>query len=402
MDLPLNVLMVNDYGRPNGGAELQMLALRDGLRRRGHAVRLFASDAELTPGFDLLADRACRGRTDIVQVLSQTANLSAARELRRELAEHPPDIVHVRMFLWQLSPLILPLLRDVPVLFQAAVYKAICPNGLKLHPDGSACTVRAGLVCRSSGCLATKTWLSTMVQLAMVRRWRGAIDHSAALSRRMADLFERDGWGGMTVLPNGVDEAPMRPPIAGPPLATYAGRLSREKGIETLLEAFGRVRHRLPEAELAIAGAGPLEDELRARAAPGDGVRFLGHLPRAEMEAVFGRAWVQSVPSLWHEPFGNVSTEAMMRGTPVIASDVGGQSDIVQDGRTGYLVPPGDAEALADRLWRILSDRNHAEELGREGRRVARTRFSRAAALDRLEEAYQETIRRFAAKRSPA
>ena len=65
-----------------------MLALRDRLRRRGHAVRLFASGAELTPGFDLLADRACRGRTDIVQVPSQTANLPAAREPRRELGEH--------------------------------------------------------------------------------------------------------------------------------------------------------------------------------------------------------------------------------------------------------------------------------------------------------------------------
>ena len=398
MDRPIRVLMVNDYGRPNGGAELQMLALRDGLRRRGHSVRLFTSDAELTPGFDLLADRSCRGRADIVQVLTQTANLSAFRQLRRELAEHPPDLVHIRMFLWQLSPLILPLLANVPVLFQAAVYKAICPNGLKLLPDGRSCEVRAGLVCRSSGCVAPKTWASTMVQLAMVRRWRGAIDVSAALSRRMADLFQRDGWGEMTVLPNGVDEAPMRPPLEGPPLAAYAGRLSREKGIETLLAAFARVRQRLPGAELAIAGAGPLEAVLRARGT-GGGVRFLGHLPRPEMEAAFGRAWVQAVPSLWHEPFGNVSTEAMMRGTPVIASDVGGQSDIVRDGRTGYLVPPGDVEALADRLWRVLSNRDHAEELGSEGRRVALAEFSREAALDRLEEAYGETLRRFAATR---
>ena len=123
---PLRVLMINDYGMASGGAELQMLALRDGLRARGHSVRLFTSDAALVPGFPLLADRSCRGRTDAMQALSQTVNFSARAALREELAAYPPDVVHIRMFLWQLSPLILPVLRDVPVLFQAAVYKAIC------------------------------------------------------------------------------------------------------------------------------------------------------------------------------------------------------------------------------------------------------------------------------------
>lgn len=402
MDRPLRVLMINDCGRACGGAELQMLALRDGLRARGHSVRLFSSDAEPAPGFDLLADRACQGRDDGWQVLTQTANLSARRELARELDERPPDLVHIRMFLWQLSPLILPLLREVPVLFQAAVYKAICPNGTKLRPDGSACEVRAGLICRTSGCIATKTWLSTMAQLAMVRRWRGAIDLSAALSRRMAAMFERDGWGEMTVLPNGVDAGPMRPPLSAPPVVAYAGRLSREKGIETLLEAFGRASRACPEARLLIAGTGPIEGALRARAAPfGDAVRFLGHLPRQDMEAAFGAAWAQAVPSLWHEPFGNVATEAMMRGTAVVASDVGGQSDIVREGRTGYLVPPGDAGALAGRLVRILSDRALAEALGAEGRRVAFAEHSREASLDRLIAAYAETMRRFDAARAP-
>ena len=131
---PMRILMINDYGRPAGGAELQMLALRDGLRARGHAVRLLASDAELVPGHPLLADRAVPGRTDRLQAAAIVANRAAARAVRAELAEYAPDVVHVRMFLWQLSPLILPALRDVPVLYQAAVYKAICPNGMKLLP----------------------------------------------------------------------------------------------------------------------------------------------------------------------------------------------------------------------------------------------------------------------------
>lgn len=394
----LNILLVNDYGRPMGGAELQMIAIRDALRARGHKARLFASDAELVPGFPLVADRSCRGQTGRWQVLSQTVNPSAWRALRRELKENPPDIVHVRMFLWQLSPLILALLADVPVLFQAAVYKAICPNGLKLLPDGRECTRRAGRVCLSAGCVSPLTWASTMAQRALVRRLRGRIDTVAALSRRMADAFEADGWHDVRVLPNGVDEGPMRPPLGRVPVVAYAGRLTREKGVGTLIDAFAQVAAAHPSARLLIAGSGPEEAALRIRAAPlGDQVRFLGHLPRPAMEQAFAEAWVQVVPSLWQEPFGNVTTEAMMRGTAVVASDVGGQSDIVRHGQTGWLVPPGDAAALAGALAPLTASRPLAEATGREGRAVALASFSRARNTDLLVETYHDTIARFRA-----
>ncbi len=390
---PLKILLVNDYAVANGGAELQMLAIRDGLRARGHRVRLFASDASLVPGWPVLADRICRGRTDLAQVATQTANPSAFAAMRREIAEHRPDIVHIRMFLWQLSPLILPALGGTPTLYQAAVYKAICPTGLKLLPDGAICDRQPGRVCLTGGCVRPRTWAAAMAQLALLRLWRHRIDRVAALSGRMAGLFTDAGWGPVEVLSNGVDARPGRPPLGGVPIVAYAGRLAREKGVETLLAAFARIAASQPDARLLIAGTGPLEDDLRARAAPlGARVTFLGHLPRAEMERAFDAAWVQVVPSLWHEPFGNVSTEAMMRGTAVIAADVGGQSDIVRPGTTGWLVPPGDAAALADRLGWVLAERARAEAMGAEGRRIALAEYSRDAVLDRLEETYRGII----------
>lgn len=395
----MRILLVNDYGTASGGAELQMLALRDGLRGRGHEVRLFSGDASPAPGFSPQADAVTAGRTDIAQVATQTLNLAARRDLAAEIAAHPPDVVHIRMFLWQLSPLILPVLRDLPVLFQAAVFKAICPNGLKLLPDGSICTRPAGLVCLKERCVAPATWASTMAQLAMVRRWRHHIDRTLTLSRRMSAMFEAAGWPDVGTLGNGIEIAPARPALTEPPTVAYAGRLSREKGVETLLDAFSHAARRVPDARLILAGTGPSEAALRLAAAPfGDRIRFLGHLPRPEMERAFSGVWVQAVPSLWHEPFGNVSTEAMARGTAVVASDVGGQSDIVVDGETGYLVPPGDVERLADRLSRLLGDRALAEAQGRAGRARARTTFSREVVLEALERHYVETIGLFAAK----
>lgn len=389
----MRVLLVNDYGTASGGAELQMLMIRDLLRERGHDVRLFASDARLVEGYEFDADHSAHGRTDLGQVVTQTINPSAWRELGAELDDHPPDVVHVRMFLWQLSPMILQRLSDVPVLFQAAVYKAVCPTGLKMLPDGSPCRNQPGAVCLREGCVAPATWLSTMAQLRLLDRWRDRIDHTAVLSRKMRAVFEAAGWRDVSVLGNGIDLRPVTRPLPPTPRVGYAGRLSSEKGVETLVDAFAAVVADVPDGELLIAGAGPSETALRERAAPlGDRVRFLGHLDRDTMEAAFAPLWVQAVPSRWDEPFGNVTTEAMARGTAVVASDVGGQSDLVRDGVTGHLVVPGDVGQLADRLRSILTDRRVAEHLGDAGRAVAAEEYAWDPVIDRLLETYDVTI----------
>src|SRR5688572_7000123 len=103
----MRILFVNDYATPTGGAEIMTLALRERLRERGHDARLFAScaGAGTTNG---AAEYRCFGATTGFRTLLQVANPWAAQELRRALADFQPDVVHVRLFLTQLSPLILP------------------------------------------------------------------------------------------------------------------------------------------------------------------------------------------------------------------------------------------------------------------------------------------------------
>lgn len=108
----MKILLVNDYSTPTGGAEIRMLGVRDGLRERGHDARLFAGSAQPTTGN--AADYECFGTLSRFRSLLQTANPFAYVELKRVLAEFRPDVVHVRIFLTQLSPLILPLLRNIP------------------------------------------------------------------------------------------------------------------------------------------------------------------------------------------------------------------------------------------------------------------------------------------------
>lgn len=406
----MKVLLVNDYGGATGGAEIQMLALRTQLRDRGHDVRLFSSRAELVTDSPILADYTCYGTTGRLQVISQTLNLSAYFALRKVLDDFQPDVVHVRMFLWQLSPLILRLLKFYPALYQTAVYKAICPVGTRILPEGSACRFIPGRACLQQGCVTPQTWVWMMAQQRLWQRWQSAFDYIVALSHGMKRTLELAGIDRpISVIYNGVPVRESRPALQSPPTVGYAGRFAAEKGLETLLRAFALISSQLPEAVLKLAGKGELEASLRSLAEQlgvADKIIWLGHLPRAEMEQQFDSVWVQAVPSLWAEPFGNVTTEAMMRGTAVVASAVGAQPEIIgnslDDADTGgVLVPPGDHQALAAALLPILQRRSRAEAMGKAGRGRALLEFSENRCVEDFLSLYRDLAGN-AARHTPA
>lgn len=371
----MKILLINDYGGATGGAEIQMLTLRRLLRDRNHDARLFTSSAKLVTQSPILADYTCYGTTSRAQVISQVLNISAYRALQKALQEFQPDVIHVRMFLWQLSPLILPLLKPYPCLYQTAIYKSVCPVGTNILPNGQPCQLAPGVACVKQGCLTPQTWVWMMAQRSLWNRWKGVFDRTVALSHGMKQELAQAGISPVNVIYNGVPERPSRPPLQSPPTVGYAGRFSTEKGIETLFQAFAQVLQQIPEAQLKMAGKGASEAALRALAEQlgiENRITWLGHIPQAELEQQFDSLWVQVVPSLWAEPFGNVTTEAMMRGTAVIASAVGAQPEIVGEKETefraGTLVPPGKITDLAAALLSILQRRSLAEAMGVAGR----------------------------------
>jgi glycosyltransferase involved in cell wall biosynthesis len=391
----VRVLLLNDGATEVGGAELQTLRMRELLQDAGHEVRLLASTAsELDEASQ--ADTSCFGTTrPKLRVLTQTANPSAARALRGELEAFQPDVVHIRMFLTQLSPLILPLLTGVPTVWQAVYYKAICPRGTKLLPDGSRCTVRSGTVCLRSHCVTPQSWVMDMLQQRLWRRWSDAIDAVVTLSETMRRRLEDEGLPNVRVIPNGVRLRPLRAPLTGRPTAAFAGRLMPEKGADVLLRAFPLVVAAVPDARLLIAGQGRQHRQLRSladRLGVADHVEFLGHLDRAELERRFDEAWVQVIPGRWEEPLGNVTLEAMMRGTALVASDLGGPAEVVEHGRTGLLVEPASADSLAAALSDLLVDRDLCERLGAAGRALALERYAEDRVVVRFEKLYTELV----------
>ena len=387
----MKILLVNDNAALVGGAEIMAQTLRHGLERRGHDVRLLAT---ADPASAHQPDYPCFAAKPPLQVATQAVNPSARFALRRALREFRPDVVHVRMFLTQLSPLILPPLRDVPSLYHAVMYESICPTGLKLKPDGSSCHDPAGAVCRRD-CVSLKAWLPLMLKLHLWRRWRDSFNLVVANSEATRRRLEAEGIAVGAVVPNGVPMVPARSGPTGPPTVVFAGRLAPEKGVDVLLRAFAHLAAEVPDSRLVIAGDGPLRSQLAAEAAAAgltDRVEFAGHLSRDAVERRFADAWVQAVPSTWDEPFGIVAAEAMMRGTAVVASASGGLAEIVVPGQTGALVRPGDATALAQALIPFLVDRAAADRAGRAGRDRALAHFGEDAFVDRFIAIYQRLM----------
>jgi glycosyltransferase involved in cell wall biosynthesis len=387
----VKILLVNDYATPRGGAELATLGLRDGLRQAGHDARIFSSSAResMESGF---ADYECMGTLSRWRTLLQTINPWAYLALRRVIADFRPDVVHVRMFLTQLSPLILPLLRDVPTLYHAVWYRAVCPLGTKILPDGAACRAPAGIVCYRNHCLPIRDWFPLMLQMRLWRRWRHVFRAIVANSEATRRYLVAEGIEPVQVIWNGVAMQGPRPPLSPTPVVVCVGRLVREKGVDVLVRAFVNVIASIPGAQLVIIGGGPEErrlGELIAEMGLSAHVSMLGRLPRSETERHCARAWVQVVPSRWAEPFGLVAAEAMMRGTAVVASASGALTEIVADGQTGFLVRPDDPAALAEILRRLLSRPELAEEIGMAGRTFAREYLDQATQVSRFVELYR-------------
>lgn len=196
----------------------------------------------------------------------------------------------------------------------------------------------------------------------------------------------------MEVVYNGVPVSGLRSHFQETPTVVYAGRLVIEKGVDILLRAFAKTLAKVPQSRLLIAGDGAELANLQSLSQSlniANAVTWLGYLPQSEMEQRFTGAWVQVVPSQWAEPFGNVTTEAMMRGSAVIASAVGAQPEIVVDGQTGFLISSlSDVDAWSEKLTTLLSNRQLAITMGSAGRDHAIDEFSEHTRNQRFIEIY--------------
>lgn len=179
------------------------------------------------------------------------------------------------------------------------------------------------------------------------------------------------------------------------PMVLYVGRMAVNKRLEIIIGAMPELLREVPDLTLVIAGpddgSGQAWKDLADRLDLGDRVRFEGFLSETDKVAAFSAADVFVLPSEW-EAFGLVLLEAQACGTPSLVSDRGGPREVIEDGRTGLVVPYGDEGAWKAALVGLLQDDHRRERMGRAARERAMTRFSWPTVMDRIEGVYEEVM----------
>lgn len=240
--------------------------------------------------------------------------------------------------------------------------------------------------------------------------WR-VIICSQHMFREVQGLFQLPA-DKITIIPNGVYSKKFRVGAVDPELRQryaaphekiifFVGRLVVEKGVQVLLEAMPRILSACPEAKLVIAGKGPMEGQLKSRARElglGQKVCFAGYIDDRTRNQLYRSASVAVFPSLY-EPFGIVALEAMAAGTPVVASDTGGLTEIITHGVDGMRAFPGNPGSLADNILAVLRDNNLAENLRANGHRLVLDVYDWKNIARRTADVYQEVYSEY--RRTP-
>lgn len=322
-------------------------------------------------------------------------NTCGYRLVAEAIAANRPDIMHVHNTfpLLSSSTYEAAAAAKVPVVQTLHNFRVTCANGLLLR-DAAPCEL----------CIANtpfnavlyrcyrNSYLSSFAVARMIasqRRHRENLTKVArfvALSEFARSRFVLSGMPAdkITVKPNGATDSTFRNDGMGNAIL-FVGRLSAEKGVETLIKAARFISY-----PVRIVGDGPLRDELEATAPPN--VTFLGRLSRNMVIDEMVRARCLVLPSVWYEVFPLVVVEAYSVGLPVIASRLGSLVELVEDGVTGLHFAPNDALGLVGAIEQLTSDAAFAARMGRASRRRYEERFSPECVLRDLEAIYHSVM----------
>jgi len=365
----VKVLVVHNHYQQRGGEDEAFRAEADLLEAHGHDVVRYSVHNDSIPRVPALT-------VAIDTVWSAGARRDIARILRRER----PDVMHVHNTFPLLSPSIYFAARSagVPVVQTLHNYRLLCPNAL-LFRDGHVCEDCLGRAipfpgvvhaCYRNSRAASAVAAAMLAVHNAMATWKRVIDLFIALTDFARDKFVAGGLPAdrVFVKPNFVSPDPGIGSRDGG-YFLFVGRLSAEKGIDTLLSAW-RQSGLAAVAQLRIIGDGPLAGNVRTRATADAAAVYLGTQSRERVLAEMRGALCLVFPTMWYEGFPFVIAEAFATGLPVISANIGAAAAIVAPGRTGLHFTPGDSGDLAARLKWAAEHRDTMHEMGGNARRV--------------------------------
>lgn len=409
----MRILHVNKFFDLNGGAEIYMHRLMEAQREAGHEVHAFstASDKNL-PSTDekyFVTRNTLNKWQGVAKDAKKAAqfiwNREAERAMRTMLKDFKPDIVHVHNIYHHLSTSILRPVRQfhIPCVQTLHDYKLACPS-YTMYTQGAPCErCRGGnyLNAVKYNCVFASLPGNLLVAFEMgltklFQTYEKSMNAFICPSMFMKEKME--DWGEpaskLVYAPNPVNVS-SEPAQRGGGYILYAGRLSKEKGLASFLQAAVQI----PELQVKIAGRGPEEELLQTivREAGAKNVEFLGFQSPDALSPIRGRADALVMPSVCYENASTSLLEGMADGIPCIATRIGGNPELIQEGEEGWLVTPGDVKDWVATLRGFL--RTPDAERARRGlaarRKILETRTwpKHLTDLDRIYLDAKESVR---------
>lgn len=359
----MRVLVVHSRYRQRGGEDAAVDAEIAALR---------AADVDVVPF--LSENDAFSNRSTISAGLHALWSADTLRRLRQVVADTRPDVMHVHNTFVGLSASVYLAVQGqacrIPIIQTLHNFRLLCTNALLLR-DARPCTlcIDASLPWRGirHACYRDSRAASAIsAAQAAVHRMLGArhVDRYIALSASARDIFTGAGMPAdrivikPNVIPDPGDDAATGGPRRG---LLFVGRISQEKGLDTVLAALQSL-----DIPLTVAGSGPAAEDLQRGAPPS--VRWLGTVTPGEISQLMRRSALLVFPSLAFENYPMALAEAMAHGLPVLASDRGAMREMVQPGRTGWLADPADPAAWRARLIDLMARPDDLAAAGRAAR----------------------------------
>jgi glycosyltransferase involved in cell wall biosynthesis len=377
----MRILMLHNFYRQPGGEDTCYFTESEMLRRHGDEVSTIEVHNDATDGM-----------SNAALAINTLWNRQSYAAVAHRIAEFQPDVLHCHNIFPLLSPAVYYAASraGVPVVQTLHNYRLLCLKAI-LFREGHVCEACVGHAipwrgvtrrCYHGSVAHSASVASLLVAHRALGTWRRHVNLFLAVSAFTRDRYIAGGFdpGRIAVKPNTIGVEP-EAGVGDGNYALIVGRLSEEKGLDTVLAAWRKTPGNLP---LVIVGDGPLralQDEFFA-----DGrVRFLGQQSREQVYELMGKAAFLIAASEWYETFGMTIIEAFACGTPVIAARIGAYAELVDEGVTGLLFQPGDVDGLQDAVSRLMQS---AQAMRAAARRSFEASFTQARNYDLLMAAY--------------
>jgi glycosyltransferase involved in cell wall biosynthesis len=408
--MQIKILLVNKFFFPKGGSETVFFQEREFLISHGYKVVDFSTQhpenllseysGYFVPNVDYHGSSKAVNLSFLEKFRIATNfihNSEAIVKLEALIEKEKPQIAHLHNIYHQITPAIITVLKNagIKVLLTLHDYKLICPAYSMINDDAicNKCEGKYFGYATINRCQEGSYFKSLLLSIEgywhkWVRSYEG-VDLFLSPSKFLFDLMTKNRIGAqkIRVLRNGIDVKAYNFSGQDDGYAIYFGRISKEKGVETLLEA-----HKLLPLKfsLKIVGTGPIIEELKEKYPE---VEFTGYKKGEELKESINRASFVVVPSEWFENCSMSALESMAFGKPVIGSRIGGIVEQIEDGKTGFLFEMGNSDKLARKMTLLAEDKKLRKEMGKAARRKLEREYSLEAHCSKLMEIYEELLK---------